>query len=192
MFMELNKVGLLFSGVYLYMYASIQKLCGAGDWRLERIFEDPPSLVNLCPAMRTVLIWGPLVHLFTLAVWLLPIAIFLVPVYDYGWAGFKGHLLIELILGVITTVVAVSILWSLVSHWFEESGIGNKQIHLPELHLEKIPLFVPIIEKKKEAGKRIVGGWELLRKWLQSTHDSMCPPIELSFNTSQPKEVVDE
>ncbi len=74
--------------LFLFNYQLLERFKGRSYW-----YESEPNRINLCPYMRTILIWGPMLYLFYGLLWFLMgltflyIPFLMIGVSDTGWLG---------------------------------------------------------------------------------------------------------
>lgn len=145
--------------IYVFMHRICLKFVGDDYW-----YEAPHSKkVNLCPYMRTILIWGPLVILFHLAWLLLALTVFVwIPLSVSGVAAYSWTLGVFFVgLSFLTVISIISFLG--LKFLGDRSQRKRKERQIRKLNGESEPITF----------------WSSLREYLKSVKSKTCIQLEI-------------
>lgn len=145
--------------LYLFNHRLCQKFRGNTWW-----YEHEPSRINLCPYMRTILIWGPLLWFIHACLYValgyafiyLPLSV--VGMSDMGWlVGALGRVAVT---GLLFAVVAYGLIRVL-------SYFGEKRKKAKQERLE-------LIESGVLPPPKSSSFWKMVKEYWESFHSKTC------------------
>ena len=157
--MKLNK-----SSWHYKMYAFNSQMFAA--WTMEPDFHSYPydgKIIGLCPYMRMIILWGPLVFLCNLAPWIAAVAAFIVlPVVTIGVSS-----QLTVVATIVGVVIAASLFFAGVQY------VGDRYIFAKKLKRK---------QRRIDAENSVTPPetfWSLLVSYIMSLKTKVCPVLEI-------------